>query len=191
MQPVNASVALNIVAAYTSAADGTLELALAYSRSRSVAQIMILVLPAFTLSPFLSIPSFQVSSLHTHFSKEAAIMARSSALRFSKGTPVNSHHLSNEAVGNPLNDFHRLLRQFQSSIVASVQSITLFFVKADNESLLPVSWNLPISRDKPSSTMKKSSGLSTGPWCTPTFTQNSSLRPLPTRTQLRKFSYIS
>ena len=52
---------------------------------------------------------------------------------------VDSHHLSNEAVGNPHNDFHRLLRQFQSSIVASVQSITIFLVKADNEALLPVS----------------------------------------------------
>ena len=117
-------------------------------------------------------------------------MTRSSALRSSKGTPVNSHHLPNEAVGNPLNDLHRLLLQYQSSIVASVQSITIFLVKADNEALLPVSWNLPISRDKASSTMMKSSGLSTGLWCTLTFASNSSLRPLPTRTQLRKFSYI-
>ena len=38
---------------------------------------------------------------------------------------VNSQHLSNEAVGNLLNDFHSLFRQFQSSIVASVESITL------------------------------------------------------------------
>ena len=131
---------------------------------------MILVFPTFTLSPLLSIPSFQVSSLQTHFSMESAIMTWSSALSFFKGTQVNSHHLSNEAVDNPLSDFHRLLRQFQSSIVASVKSIILFLVKADNEALLPVSWNLPISRDKASSMMMKSRGLSTGPWCTLTFT---------------------
>ena len=90
-------------------------------------------------------------------------MTRSSAERFYKCTPVNSHFLSNEAVGNPLNDFHRLLRQFQSSIVASVQSITLFLVKADSETLLPVSWNLPISRDKALSTMMKISEFLTSP----------------------------
>ena len=160
---MNASVALNIVAAYTSVADGTWELALACSRSRPVPQIIILVFPAFTLSLFLSIPSFQVSSLRKQFSMKYAIITRSSAKRFPKGTPVNSHHLSNEAVGNPLNNFHRLLHQFQSSIVVSGQSITLFLVKADNEALLPVSWNLPISRDKASSTMMKSSGLGTCP----------------------------
>ena len=59
---------------------------------------------------------------------------------------VNSHHLSNEAVSNPLNDFHSLLCQFKSSKVASVQSITISLVKAiDREALLPVSWDLPIS----------------------------------------------
>ena len=39
---------------------------------------------------------------------------------------VNSHHLSNEVVGNSLNDFHSLLRQFLSSIVTSVQIILPF-----------------------------------------------------------------
>ena len=39
---------------------------------------------------------------------------------------VNSHHLSNEAVGNSLNDFHSLRRQFLSSKVASVQRISPF-----------------------------------------------------------------
>ena len=39
---------------------------------------------------------------------------------------VNSHHLSDEAVGNSLNDFHSLLRHFLSSIVASAQSLSPF-----------------------------------------------------------------
>ena len=38
--------------------------------------------------------------------------------------------------------------------------------------------------------MMKSSGLSTDPWWTPTFTSNSSLYPSPTRTPLRAFAYI-
>ena len=38
--------------------------------------------------------------------------------------------------------------------------------------------------------MMKSSGLSTDPWWTPTFTSNSSLYPSPTRTRLRAFAYI-
>ena len=46
------------------------------------------------------------------------------------------------------------------------------------------------SCDKASSTMMKSSGLSTDPWWTPTFTSNSSLYPSPTRTRLRAFAYI-
>ena len=75
--------------------------------------------------------------------------------------------------------------QFQSSIVASVQSITLFLVKLDREALF-----LLISRDKASSTMMQRSGLSTEPWCTPNFTSNLSLRPFQTLTQLRTFSYI-
>ena len=45
-------------------------------------------------------------------------------------------------------------------------------------------------RDKASSTMMKSSGLTTEPWRTPTFTSNSSLYPSPTRTRLRALAYI-
>ena len=60
----------------------------------------------------------------------------------------------------------------------------------DREALFQVSWNLLISRDKASSTMRESSGLSTEPWCTPNLTSNSSLRPSQTQTQLRTFSYI-
>ena len=37
------------------------------SRLKPVSHIMILVFPVFTFSPFLSIPSVQVSSLRTHF----------------------------------------------------------------------------------------------------------------------------
>ena len=46
------------------------------------------------------------------------------------------------------------------------------------------------SRDKASSTMMKSSGLSTDPWWTPTFTSNYSLNPSPTWTLLHAFAYI-
>ena len=50
--------------------------------------------------------------------------------------------------------------------------------------MFQVSWNLLISRDKASSTMMESSGMSTKPWCTPNFTSNLSLRPLHTQSQL-------
>ena len=46
------------------------------------------------------------------------------------------------------------------------------------------------SRDKASSTMMKSSRLSTEPWSTPTFTSNSSLYPSPIRTRLLALKYI-
>ena len=46
------------------------------------------------------------------------------------------------------------------------------------------------SHDKTSSTMMKSSGLSTEPWWTLTFTSNSSLYPSPTQTRLRALAYI-
>ena len=127
------------------------------SRLKPVPHIMILVFPTFTLSLCLSMPSFQVNSLRTHSSMESAVMTRSSALRSSHGTPVNSHHLSNKAVGNPLNDFHSLLRHFQSSIVASVQSITLFLVKLCSLS----AGTFPSPINKASSTTMKSRGLST------------------------------
>ena len=48
-------------------------------RSRPVQQIMIFVFPAFTLSPFFSIASFQVKSLLTHSSSDSAMITRSSA----------------------------------------------------------------------------------------------------------------
>ena len=60
---------------------------------------------------------------------------------------VNRHHLPYESVSNPLYAFHSQLCQIQSSMVASVQSITLSLTKSDNEALLPVSWDLPISND--------------------------------------------
>ena len=44
-----------------------------------VPQIMIFVFPAFTLSPFSSIASFQVKSLLTHSSSYSAMITRSSA----------------------------------------------------------------------------------------------------------------
>ena len=46
------------------------------------------------------------------------------------------------------------------------------------------------SWDKASSTMMKSKGLRTDPWWTPTFTSNSWLKPLPTRTRFRSLAYI-
>ena len=46
------------------------------------------------------------------------------------------------------------------------------------------------SLDKASSTMMKSSGLSTKPWWTPTFSSLSSLYPSPTQTQLHTLEYI-
>ena len=48
-------------------------------RSSPVPQIMIFVFPAFTLSPFFSIASFQVKSLLTHSSSDSAMITRSSA----------------------------------------------------------------------------------------------------------------
>ena len=48
-------------------------------RSSPVLQIMIFVIPAFTLSPFFSIASFQVKSLLTHSSSDSAMITRSSA----------------------------------------------------------------------------------------------------------------
>ena len=47
------------------------------------------------------------------------------------------------------------------------------------------------SLDKASSTMIKSSGLRTEPWCTPTPTSNSSLYSEPTLTRLRALLYIA
>ena len=55
-------------------------------RPRPVPQIMIFVFPAFTLSPFSSIASFQVKSLLKFFD-DSAMISRSSAQRSSQGTP--------------------------------------------------------------------------------------------------------
>ena len=55
---------------------------------------------------------------------------------------------------------------------------------------LPIGPPSPNSRDKASSTMMKSKGLSTDPWWTPTFTSNSWLKPSPTRTRLHALAYI-
>ena len=105
-------------------------------RSRTVPQIMTFVFPAFTLNSFFSMASFNIKSLLTHSSRELAMMTRSSAYRFSQGTPAQN------------------------------------------------------SRDKASSTMMKSKGLITDPWWAPTFTSNSLLKPLPTRTRLLALAYI-
>ena len=54
---------------------------------------MIFVFPAFTLSPFFSIASFQVRSLLTcHSSSDSVMIIRSSALRSSQGTPERNSH---------------------------------------------------------------------------------------------------
>ena len=57
-------------------------------RSRPVPQIMTFVFPAVTLSPIFSMASFHIKSLLTHSSRESAMMTRSSAYKFSKGTPA-------------------------------------------------------------------------------------------------------
>ena len=49
------------------------------SRSRPIPQIMIFVFPAFTLSPFFSVASFQIKSLLTHSSSDSAMITRSLA----------------------------------------------------------------------------------------------------------------
>ena len=48
----------------------------------------------------------------------------------------------------------------------------------------------PNSRDRASSTMMKSKGLSTDPWWNPTFIPNSLLKHSSTRTRLRALAYI-
>ena len=49
-------------------------------RSRPIPQIMIFVFPAFTLSPFSSIASFQVKSLLTHSLSDSACLKQPSVL---------------------------------------------------------------------------------------------------------------
>ena len=47
--------------------------------SKPVLHIMTFVFPAFTLNPFFSMVSFNIKSLLTHYSRESAMMTRSSA----------------------------------------------------------------------------------------------------------------
>ena len=50
-------------------------------------QIMIFIFPAFTLSPFSSIASFQIKSLLTHSLSDSAMITMSLVYRSSQGTP--------------------------------------------------------------------------------------------------------
>ena len=54
------------------------------------------------------------------------------------------HYLSYEAINNPFYDLHCLLSLLEASLVASVQIITIAHVKADTNTLLPVSSDLAI-----------------------------------------------
>ena len=76
VHPVLAAIAEDAVAAHSSATDSAWKLAC--RRSSPIPQIMIFVFPAFTLSPFFSIASFQVKSLLTHSSSDSAVITRSS-----------------------------------------------------------------------------------------------------------------
>ena len=58
--------------------------------ARPVPQIMTFVFPAFTLNPVFSMASFHIRSLLTHSSRESAILTRSSAYKFSQGTPARN-----------------------------------------------------------------------------------------------------
>ena len=55
------------------------------------------------------------------------------------------HQLSDEAVHNPLQDFHNLLCQLETAVVAPFQYVTFSLVEADNETLLPVRGYLAIT----------------------------------------------
>ena len=77
VHPVLAAVAEDAVAAHSNASDSAWKLAC--RRSRPVSQIMIFIFPAFTLSHFSSIASFQVKSLLTYLSSDAVMITRSSA----------------------------------------------------------------------------------------------------------------
>ena len=55
--------------------------------------------------------------------------------------------LFDEAVHNPLQDFHDLLCQLETAVVAPFQCIPLSLVEADNETLLPVRGYLAIAND--------------------------------------------
>ena len=55
--------------------------------------------------------------------------------------------LSDEAVHNPLRDFHDLLCQLETAVVFPFQCNPLTLVEADNETLLPVRGYLAIAND--------------------------------------------
>ena len=80
--------------------------------------------------------------------------------------------------------FHALTRSTHSS--REVAMITRSSAKNSSQGTPTLK-----SLDKASSTMIKSSGLRTEPWCTPTPTLNSSLYSEPTLTRLRAFLYIA
>ena len=77
------------------------------SRSRPVAQIMIVVFPTFTqpLPLHTLLPSLQFMDIFFHgvCNNDNAI-----CIKVLPRHSLNSHHLSNEAVGNSLNDFHSM-----------------------------------------------------------------------------------
>ena len=86
--PVYAAVAEDAVPAHSSATTGHGNSSELCRRSRPIPQIMILVFPAFTLSPFslhCFIPS-QEPDL-THSSRDSTMITRSLAQRSSQGTP--------------------------------------------------------------------------------------------------------
>ena len=80
--------------------------------------------------------------------------------------------------------FHALTRSTHSS--REVAMITRSSAKNSSQGTPTLK-----SLDKASSTMIKSSGLRTEPWCTPTPTSNSSLYSQPTLTWLRALLYIA
>ena len=80
--------------------------------------------------------------------------------------------------------FHALTRSTHSS--REVAMITRSSAKNSSQGTPTLK-----SLDKDSSTMIKSSGLRTEPWCTPTPTSNSSLYSEPTLTRLRALLYIA
>ena len=107
-------------------------------------EAMHFVLVMFTWRPLDFNPSFHAFLTHsTHFSREVAMITRSSAKNSSQPPPP-------PPPPPPLK-----------------------------------------SLDKASSTMIKSRGLRTEPWCTPTPTSNSSLYSEPTLTRLRALLYIA
>ena len=60
---------------------------------------------------------------------------------------VDWHQLSDDAVHNPLQDFHDLLCQLETAVVAPFHCIPPTLVEADNETLLPVGGYFAIVND--------------------------------------------